>query len=1298
MLENEQYIFAEYTTQKSGIRKKFENDIEKCLDESKTGIEISKIDKIILVCNSDLNTNDIEILMQKCHPTKCDIITNSSLSYDLFNHTPKLVNEFLDIKINETIDKKLPNNINNNIKNSIEREIYNEVFSAITSKGNEIIVLQGEEGIGKTVLSLQIALKLSKNNKYIVRFFKSHEWEQFSNIKELLFSNSENNLEEVLSEEESNIIIFLDGVNERNSLQTAKRLVENFYNLSQEEKSKIKFVFTTRDLTSYSDYKSEDWEFYKTFKLNKFTENELQTAIDKIDSNYDYKDFPNELKEVAFIPRYLNLAFKLKEKFKNYQNITKEMLYWEGLKEQIKNDFKIRELGITEDNDIENILFEVSNSISIVNNIATINKKAFKESFGNDFHKIKTPLLESRIAVGNDIQKVKLNFNMVVIAYAIYLQILFEEVDTSLETVEIADFFKSKLEPYDNDYMSNIPFIAFQISLEKNSSLDKNRLSKIYAGLLYLWFDNHNATIYTENIAFWCKKDFKSYIHILDIIELNYQMFNRPKLKNLMLEILLSRWRNSKAKDNVLKSYLEKIISQNLDFDTENREKLIRRAIKIIFSYPTNDFLNKFLELYKALSKVDCDENLTYIYFLDKYLSILLRFGYKEDIFEYLLENREFDTFSILFKSYELSKKISMPVESYGVSKLSKKIEVKEELLKNFTIEKVHKFYDISFFSFRRDLELNSKDKETIKKTLTDLSNVYMPCKSAIRDKSSDVDIYFLKLLASFDIESFNRLNQKFLYEAIKQKALLRHIEKFDLYLLPNSNMVEFIIENLDFLLKFEDEQERRRYIDKLIEIILFSADDESMLKFFDLLIDKTCSVCLLRNTMNYIKAIGGNKLLSLLKNKIEIYHFKNLNNTKLYESYMTYLFILEDNDNTYLQDWILQIASEHAKKGEQLKEFYAEIFVTVLPVNQYFNKFNTKEMFPSNGNYLTYWVTSVKGFLKEKAIEELLEFLPIDTLGKLLYKNERHKDINKWGITLFEKYNSMSSNKYLGLKEPLELFLKNNKKLFLDYAIKYLNQITNIAGIIFSGGLKDELLELLLEVDFNKAVKLYENENRKNLDNNIMQNIFNLKKFNNSKHKNYREHVILNAKTDLEFMQIVIMAFKGKAEKEVFAICMDLLKSKYSTDRLKTISMLMWLGTTEVIEILNDLISNDDSDYVRKYALWAKEVALQEKYTKEIFEEAIYEDNKIATSAKLNQIRDSITPTFNYWGNEIIKKYCKSNKTKLDRIYKKKFLDRTEDLRKITKEFKINDRKLSEYYCGEKLDNNFNYILNING
>jgi hypothetical protein len=47
-LPNGKYVFAEYTTQEKGLYAKFKSDLDKCFDETKTGVLVKKIEEIVL--------------------------------------------------------------------------------------------------------------------------------------------------------------------------------------------------------------------------------------------------------------------------------------------------------------------------------------------------------------------------------------------------------------------------------------------------------------------------------------------------------------------------------------------------------------------------------------------------------------------------------------------------------------------------------------------------------------------------------------------------------------------------------------------------------------------------------------------------------------------------------------------------------------------------------------------------------------------------------------------------------------------------------------------------------------------------------------------------------------------------------------------------------------------------------------------------------------------------------------------------------------------------------------------------
>ena len=62
MLNSNEYIFIEYSTNESKGSKKLVEDLHKCIDESVTGIPLSSIKEIIFCVNFNLKLHEIEHL------------------------------------------------------------------------------------------------------------------------------------------------------------------------------------------------------------------------------------------------------------------------------------------------------------------------------------------------------------------------------------------------------------------------------------------------------------------------------------------------------------------------------------------------------------------------------------------------------------------------------------------------------------------------------------------------------------------------------------------------------------------------------------------------------------------------------------------------------------------------------------------------------------------------------------------------------------------------------------------------------------------------------------------------------------------------------------------------------------------------------------------------------------------------------------------------------------------------------------------------------------------------------------
>ncbi|MCQ6373335.1 hypothetical protein NPM09_32740, partial [Bacillus cereus] len=85
LLSNGKYIFVEYSTNITSGVKKLGEDIQKCLDEEKTGVPISDIAEIILCINFNLKASEIQELKELLSKTKIilTMVTLNSLAIEL---------------------------------------------------------------------------------------------------------------------------------------------------------------------------------------------------------------------------------------------------------------------------------------------------------------------------------------------------------------------------------------------------------------------------------------------------------------------------------------------------------------------------------------------------------------------------------------------------------------------------------------------------------------------------------------------------------------------------------------------------------------------------------------------------------------------------------------------------------------------------------------------------------------------------------------------------------------------------------------------------------------------------------------------------------------------------------------------------------------------------------------------------------------------------------------------------------------------------------------------------------------
>lgn len=172
------YILAEYTTQQNSLFKKIKSDIQKCLNREITGIEYSQISKIVY-CHTTSNIttkqdNELTILCKE-KGIELEIIGIDSISQMMY-HNPLLCHDFLDISLDNVHIQSPKEFIENYNKSPIatpldtkfqyrKKELEDIKASFLD---NDIVILYGSSGVGKTRLALQYANYRHEINNEIV--------------------------------------------------------------------------------------------------------------------------------------------------------------------------------------------------------------------------------------------------------------------------------------------------------------------------------------------------------------------------------------------------------------------------------------------------------------------------------------------------------------------------------------------------------------------------------------------------------------------------------------------------------------------------------------------------------------------------------------------------------------------------------------------------------------------------------------------------------------------------------------------------------------------------------------------------------------------------------------------------------------------------------------------------------------------------------------------------------------------------------------------------------------------------
>ena len=238
------YVFGEYTTISGNqICSKFSDDIAKCLNEDKTGIEINKVQEIVLCYTSELSAEEVDKLRVQCEVSKVNLnlFGLGAISYDLLEKYPRIAKDYLGVEVDTgqvvPLDDFISLYESNKLATTLQTEFHfrmdekNDLLSLIQE--NSLVIISGPAGVGKSRVAVECYRQFIEENKsYKAYCLFNQGIDLFEDIKSY-FSDS------------GDFLIFVDDANRISGFQYVIQLLQ-----TKRSDQNFKILVTVRDYAS----------------------------------------------------------------------------------------------------------------------------------------------------------------------------------------------------------------------------------------------------------------------------------------------------------------------------------------------------------------------------------------------------------------------------------------------------------------------------------------------------------------------------------------------------------------------------------------------------------------------------------------------------------------------------------------------------------------------------------------------------------------------------------------------------------------------------------------------------------------------------------------------------------------------------------------------------------------------------------------------------------------------------------------------------------------------------------------
>lgn len=269
LLSNGKYIFIEYSTNITEGLSKLIRDVQKCIDTVKTGIPVKDIAEIIICINFNLEADEVQELKNILSKTKIKltIYTLDALSLELHLQHRNLAYEYLSLPLDTgqivSVDKFIDeyNRASKGIATPLDNPFLHRESELQDLKNlihqNDLVILYGSPGVGKTKLALEAIKDFIKENPSYNSFCISYK---NTTLIEDLYQH--------LSLEKDYILL----VDDANRIDAFSQII-GFY--KAQRTGNLKILITVRDYAFYIVEMLCQGFLPSSYTINKFTDEQI---------------------------------------------------------------------------------------------------------------------------------------------------------------------------------------------------------------------------------------------------------------------------------------------------------------------------------------------------------------------------------------------------------------------------------------------------------------------------------------------------------------------------------------------------------------------------------------------------------------------------------------------------------------------------------------------------------------------------------------------------------------------------------------------------------------------------------------------------------------------------------------------------------------------------------------------------------------------------------------------------------------------------------------------------------------